>query len=196
MIALAKDALAGLLAGSSAEPKTYGLLAEFTTPGELYHACEAIRDAGFTKWDAHTPFPIHGLEKAMGLKASPLPLIVFAGAMTGAAGGFLLQAWVAGSAYRLVISGKPFFSWPAFIPITFELGVISAALSALLGMFALNELPRLHHPIFNSKRFERASDDRFFITIEASDPKFSLDATRELLEGLHPQAVETVEDIP
>ena len=88
------------------------------------------------------------------------------------------------------------FSWPAFIPITFELGVISAALSALLGMFALNELPRLHHPIFNSKRFERASDDRFFITIEASDPKFSLDATRELLEGLHPQAVETVEDIP
>ena len=194
MIGLAKDALSGFLAGSSATPKTFALLAEFSTPGELYRACEKIRDAGYTKWDAHTPFPVHGLDKAMGLKASPLPLIVFAGAMAGASGGFLLQKWVAGSAYKLVISGKPFFSWPAFIPITFELGVICAALSALLGMFALNELPRLHHPLFSSKRFERASDDRFFITIEAADPKFDLEATRNFLDGLHPNAVETVED--
>ena len=194
MIALAKDALSGLLAGSSAQPKTFALLAEFKTPGELYRACEKIRDAGYTKWDAHTPFAVHGLDKAMGIKPSPLPFIVLGGALTGASGGFLLQWWVASSAYRLVISGKPFFSWPAFIPITFELGVLFGALSAIIGMFALNELPRLHHPLFNSKRFERASDDRFFIAIEATDPKFDIDATRKFLEGLHPQAVETVED--
>lgn len=193
MIALAKDALAGLFS-SPAQPKTFALIAEFTTPGELYHACEKVRDAGYTRWDAHTPFPVHGLEKAMGLKPSPLPFIVFIGAMTGAAGGFVLQKWVSGSAYKLVISGKPLFSWPAFIPITFELGVICGALSALLGMFALNQLPRLHHPLFNSKRFERASDDRFFISIESADPKFDLDGTRKFLEGLHPAAVESVED--
>ena len=194
MIGLAKDALADLLAGSGRRVRSFGLLAEFATTHDLYHACEKIRDAGYTRWDAHTPFPVHGLEKAMGLRPSPLPFIVFAGAMAGAGGGFYLQKWISSDAYRLVISGKPFFSWPAFIPITFELGVLCGALSALLGMFAINQLPRLHHPLFGSKRFDRASDDRFFVSIEAVDPKFDAHATKAFLEGLHPTAVEVVED--
>jgi hypothetical protein len=193
MIAPAKDALRDVL-GMRGQPGPYGLLAEFATAKDLYHACESIRDAGYTRWDAHSPFAVHGLEKAMGLKPSPLPFIVFIGGMAGAGGGFYLQKWVAGSAYRLVISGKPLFSWPAFIPITFEAGVLCGSLAALLGMLAVNQLPRLHHPLFASKRFDRASDDRFFVSIEASDPKFDARATKALLESLHPTAVEVVED--
>ena len=194
MISLAKDALADFFSGPRARTRSYGLLAEFATTADLYHACEKIRDAGYTRWDAHSPFPVHGLEKAMGLRPSPLPFIVFVGAMVGAGGGFYLQKCVSEDAYRLVISGKPFFSWPAFIPITFELGVLCGALSAILGMFALNQLPRLHHPLFSSKRFDRASNDRFFVSIEAADPKFDAQATRTFLEGLHAAAVEDVED--
>src|SRR6185436_17891428 len=109
----------------------YGILAEFATPADLYHACERVRDSGFTRWDAHTPFPVHGLERAMGLRRSPLPWIVLVMGLTGAALGFALQAWVHTRAYPLVISGKPYFSWPAFIPITFEVGVLFAAFGAV-----------------------------------------------------------------
>ena len=122
----------------------YGILAEFRTPAELYHACERVRDAGFTRWDAHTPFPVHGLDKAMGLKRSPLPWIVLGLGLTGASLGFALQWWVHGVAYPLVISGKPYFSWPAFIPVTFEVGVLFAALGAVFGMFGLNQIGRAH----------------------------------------------------
>ena len=111
----------------------YGILAEFATPADLYHACERVRDAGFTRWDAHTPFPVHGLDRAIGLRRSPLPWIVLVMGLTGAALGFVLQWWVHTSAYPLVISGKPFFSWPAFIPITFEVGVLFGALGAVFG---------------------------------------------------------------
>jgi hypothetical protein len=194
MIGLAKDALADFLSARGQRARSYGLLAEFKTTAELYHACEKVRDAGYTRWDAHTPFPVHGLDKAMGLRPSPLPFIVFIGAMIGAGGGFYMQKWVSEDAYKLVISGKPFFSWPAFIPVTFELGVLFGALSALLGMLALNQLPRLHHPLFASKRFERASDDRFFVSIESADPKYDAEATKTFLEGLHATAVEVVED--
>ena len=192
MIGLAKDGLRDL--AGPRERTTFALLARFETTADLAHACEAVRDEGYTRWDAHSPFPIHGLDKAMGLAPSPLPYIVFVGAMVGAGGGFYLQKWVAGDAYRLIISGKPFFSWPAFIPITFELGVLCGALSALLGMFALNQLPRLHHPLFASKTFERVADDGFFISIEAVDPKFDLGGTRKLLERLKAASVEVVED--
>jgi hypothetical protein len=171
----------------------YGFLAEFTTPADLYHACERVRDAGFTRWDAHTPFPMHGIEQAMGLRRSPLPWIVLAMGLTGAALGFGLQWWVHAKAYPLVISGKPFFSWPAFIPITFELGVLFGALGAVFGMFALNRLPMHHHPLFRSKVFERVSDDGFFISIESWDPKFDQAATRTLLESLGARSVEVVE---
>ena len=170
----------------------WGLLAEFATPAALYHASERIRDEGYTRWDAHTPFPVHGLEKAMGLKASPLPFFVFAGAMMGAGGALYLQYWISAVAYPLVVSGKPYFSWPAFIPITFELGVLFGSLASLLGMLGLNQLPRHHHPLFASERFKRASDDRFFVSIEARDPKVEAAATARLLRECHAEAVETV----
>jgi hypothetical protein len=171
----------------------YGILAEFGTPADLYHACERVRDAGFTKWDAHTPFPVHGLEGAMGLRRSPLPWIVLGMGLTGAALGFALQWWVHVSAYPLVISGKPFFSWPAFIPITFEVAVLFAALGAVFGMLGLNRLPMHHHPLFQSKVFERASDDGFFISIESWDPRFDPSATGTLLESLGARSVELLE---
>ena len=171
----------------------YGILAEFATPADLYHACERVRDAGFTRWDAHTPFPVHGLEGAMGIRRSPLPWIVLVMGLTGAAFGFGLQWWVHASAYPLVISGKPFFSWPAFIPITFELGVLFAAFGAVLGMLGLNRLPMHHHPLFQSKVFEHVTDDAFFISIESWDPRFDQSATRKLLESLGARSVELLE---
>ena len=171
----------------------YGVLAEFATPAELYRACERVRDAGFTKWDAHTPFPVHGIESAMGLKRSPLPWIVLGAGLAGAALGFGLQWWVHTQAYPLVISGKPYFAWPAFIPITFEVAVLFAALAAVFGMFGLNRLPMHHHPLFRSQVFERVTDDAFFISIESWDPKFDAAATRTFLESLGARRVELLE---
>ncbi len=175
------------------EGRTFGLLAQFASPAALYHACERVRDAGFTRWDAHSPFPVHGLERAMGLRRSILPWIVLVTGVTGAAIGFGLQWWVHASAYPLVISGKPYFAWPAFIPITFELGVLFGALGAVISMFGLNRLPMHYHPLFHSKIFERVTDDAFFISIESWDPKFDATATRTLLESLGATHVELVE---
>ncbi len=171
----------------------YGVLAEFATPAELYHACERVRDAGFTRWDAHSPFPMHGLSNAMGLRRSTLPWIVLVMALTGAALGFILQWWVHTSAYPLVISGKPFFTWPAFIPVTFEVSVLFGALGAVFGMLGLNRLPMHHHPLFKSKVFERASDDAFFISIESWDPRFDPSGTATLLKSLGARSVELLE---
>jgi Ni/Fe-hydrogenase subunit HybB-like protein len=171
----------------------FGLLAEFATPAALLHACERVRDAGFTRWDAHTPFPVHGLEGAMGLRRSKLPWIVLGMGLTGAVLGFVLQWWVHASAYPLVISGKPYFSWPAYIPITFELAVLFAGFGAVLGMLGLNRLPMHHHPLFRSKVFERVTDDAFFISIESWDPRFDPSATGKLLESLGARRVELLE---
>ena len=171
----------------------YGILAEFATPAELYHACERVRDAGFTRWDAHAPFPVHGLAGAMGLGRSPLPWIVLVMGLTGAALGFLLQWWVHVDAYPLVISGKPYNAWPAFVPITFEVAVLFAALGAVLGMLGLNRLPMHYHPLFRSKVFERVTDDAFFISIESWDPRFDSSATGKLLESLGARRVELLE---
>jgi len=171
----------------------FGIVAEFQTPADLFHACERVRDAGFTRWDAHTPFPVHGLEGAMGLKRSRLPWIVLVAGLTGATLGFLLQLWVHTTAYPLVISGKPYNSWPAFIPITFELGVLFAAFGAVFGMLGLNRLPMHHHPLFRSKVFERVTDDAFFISIESWDPRFDAAATPKLLESLGARSVELLE---
>ena len=171
----------------------FGLLAEFPTPAALYHACEGIRDAGFTRWDAHAPFPVHGLDRAMGLRPTRLPWISLALALAGGAAGMGLQGWVSAIAYPLNVSGKPFFSWPAFVPITFELAVLGGAVGAVFGMFALNQLPTLWHPLFHSQRFERASDDGFFISIESWDPKFDPTATADLLRRLGASHVEIIE---
>jgi hypothetical protein len=171
----------------------YGILAEFATPADLYRACERVRDEGFTKWDAHTPFPVHGLERAMGVRRSPLPWIVLAMGLTGAVLGFGLQWWVHAVAYPLVISGKPLFSWPAFIPITFEVAILFASLGAVFGMLGLNRLPMHHHPLFESKLFERATDDAFFISIESWDPRFDPSTTGKLLKSLGARSVELLE---
>lgn len=183
-----------LMEGSLPGGTTFGLVAEFRTPSDLYRACERVRDAGYTRWDAHTPFPVHGLEGAMGLRRSKLPWIVLVLALGGAATGFGLQTWVHTTAYPLTISGKPFFSWPAFIPITFELGVLGGALGAVVGMLGLNKLPMHHHPLFDVARFAHASDDGFFISIESWDPKFDVSETKRLLETVGSSRVELVEN--
>jgi hypothetical protein len=174
------------------EGEHFGLLGRFESPKELYKACEQVRDAGYTKWDAHSPFPVHGLDDAMGLKQSKLAFLVLATAMIGVAGGMGMQWWVATQAYPLVISGKPLFSWPAFVPVTFELGVLFGALGAVFGMFGINQLPMLHHPLFKSKLFERVSDDGFFISIESWDPKFDATKSAELLKSAGARDVELV----
>lgn len=175
-------------------PKVFGLLAEYETPGELYHACEKVRDAGYGAWDAHSPFPVHGLEKAMGLRPSIVPWIVLVMGFSGAALGFLLQYWSSAIEYPMIISAKPFNSYPAFVPVTFELGILLGSFGAVFGMFGLNRLPTLYHSLFNSKRFSRVTDDRFFISVEARDPKYDPEKTRDLLESTGALNVEEVED--
>lgn len=173
--------------------ETFGLLAEFDTPESLMHACAKVRDAGFGRWDAHTPFPIHGLDKAMGLKRSMVSAFVLVMGLSGAAFGMLMQWWTASVDYVMVVSGKPFFSWPAFIPVTFECGVLGGASGAVLGMLIMGGLPRHHHPLFNSENFTRVTDDAFFISIEAADPKFDAEATQQLLEEIGATHVELVD---
>lgn len=174
------------------EPEVYGALAELPGPEALILACRRMRDEGFRHWDAHSPFPIHGLERAMGLKRSIVPLFVLVLGLGGAGLGMLLQWWVSVEAYPLVVSGKPFFSWQAFVPIMFECGVLGGALGALFGFLILARLPRHHHPLFESEAFERMSDDGFFISVEARDERFDRSATLDLLSELGASRVEVV----
>lgn len=173
--------------------ETFGVLAEFDHPDELVEACEQVRDAGFTAWDAHTPFPIHGLERAMGLRRSWVSAYCLILGLSGAAAGMFLQYWVAVHAYPLVISGKPFFSWPAFVPVMFECGVLGGAFGAVLGFLIQSRLPQHYHALFYSDRFTRVTDDGFFISIEAGDPKFEKSKTLDWLRGLGARHVEAVE---
>ncbi len=170
----------------------FGLLAEFDDPRALMHACAKVRDAGFESWDAHTPFPIHGLDKAMGLGKSWVSAFVLVLGLGGAAVGMLMQWWVATQGYALVISGKPLFSWPAFVPVTFECGVLGGALGAVGGFLYLARLPRHHHGLFASDRFARVTDDTFFISIEADDPRFDAEGTASFLSQIGARQVETV----
>jgi hypothetical protein len=174
-------------------PRLAGYLVEFETASSLRVACEKVRDAGFTRWDAHTPFPVHGLDGAMGLKPTALPWLVFAGGATGALTGLGLQWWANAENFPLIISGKPFWSIPANIPVTFELTVLFASLTAFLGMLVLNGFPRLHHPVFTSTRFRRASIDRFFLSVDAADPHFEEQSTLALLRGLGGSHLERLE---
>lgn len=171
----------------------WGLLAEFGTPAALLAACDRVREAGYKRWDAHAPFPVHGMERAMGLKHSRVSAFVLVLGLLGAAAGMALQAWVSVEAYPLVISGKPLFSWPAFVPIMFECGVLGGALGALGGFLILTRLPRPHHELFVSERFERATDDLFFVSIEAADPQFDRRAAIDLLQR---SGARSVEEIP
>jgi hypothetical protein len=170
----------------------FGLLAEYDSASALFHACEKVRDAGYDKWDAHSPFPIHGIEKAMGLGPSRLPYVALLFGLTGAIGGMTLQIWANAIAYPMIISGKPFFNWQPYVPITFECGVLLAALSTVFGMFAFNKLPMLFHPLFGADRFEKVTDDGFFISVEAWDPKFDASATERLLADSGARRVQLV----
>lgn len=178
----------------SKDMKLFGYLLEFETASDLMSAAEQVRDAGFSHWDCHTPFPVHGLDDAMGLRETRLPWLVLGGGVTGAGLGMLMQWWMNAIDYPLVISGKPLWSIPANIPVGFEMTVLLAAFGAFFGMLALNGLPHLHHPLFGSERFRRASDDRFFISLEARDPLFGEKATEDFLAGLGAVGVEKVVD--
>jgi Protein of unknown function (DUF3341) len=169
-------------------------LAEFESPGQVTRAAEKVRDAGYKRWDVHTPFPVHGMDKAMGLPDSMLGWIVLACGLTGCSVAFLLIWFTNGVDYPLIIGGKPGFSFPSMVPVMFELTILLSAFGAVFGMFGINQLPRHHHPVFYSKRFERMTDDRFFISIEAADEKFDLESTRELLESLKPSHLELVQE--
>jgi hypothetical protein len=174
--------------------RLHGLMAEFDDPRALVAATSKARDEGYRRMDAYSPFPIEELHEAMGGHHSRLPLIVLVGGLVGCVGGFLLQYWASAIAYPLNVGGRPFNSWPAFIPVTFECTILGAALSAVLGMLALNGLPMPYHSVFNVPRFALASRNRFFLCIEARDRKFDLEATRRFLETLGPREVSTVDD--
>jgi hypothetical protein len=168
-------------------------MAEFDSPADLLGAAERAYAEGYRRMDAYTPFPVHGLAEAIGFRRTRLPLLVFFGAVAGCVGGYGLQYWISAIDYPLNIGGRPLNSWPAFIPVTFELTILVAALAAVLGMLALNGLPRPYHPVFNVPEFELASRNRFFLCIEATDPKFDRGETKHFLEGLKPHAVFEVE---
>lgn len=174
------------------EAKLFGALAEFESATTLFSACEQVRDAKYSRWDSHTPFPVHNLDKAMGLPASKLPWLVLGGGLTGAAGGMGLQWWTSAVDYPVVISGKELFSWQAFVPVMFELMVLCAVLGAVLGLFHMCRLPQLYSPLFQSEAFERATDDKFFISIEAVDPLFDEADTVKFLESIGAVNVELI----
>ena len=174
-------------------PLIYGVMAEFDNPEILSAAAERAHAAGYRRMDAYSPFPIEGLAEVIGFKRTQLPLIVLIGGILGGIGGFYLQYWTSVIDYPLIVGGKPYNSWPAFIPVTFETTILGAALAAVLGMLGLNGLPMPYHPVFNVERFALASRDRFFLCIEAADPQFDVDKTVEFLRSLNPTSIHEVE---
>jgi hypothetical protein len=169
-------------------PRTpvYGLMAEFETPQAILEATRRAHEAGYRDMDAYTPYPVEGLATELGLPTTSVPFVVLVAGLVGAAAGFFMQWWPNVVDYPMNVGGRPHNSWPVFIPITFEVLILVASFAALLGMLFLNGLPRPHHPVFNVPRFDRASQDRFFLCIEATDPKFDPQATRDFLAGLAP----------
>lgn len=178
---------------ASPEQEIYGLVAEFNEPEALIAAAEKVREAGYRRIEAYTPFPVHGLTEALDVTDSRIFFIVFFAGCTGFLTGAFLQWFVSVFDTPVNSGGRPYLSWPSFIPVTFELTVLFSALAALIGMLALNGLPRPYHSIFNTPNFERASQDRFFLAIEANDRKFDRDETARFLRSLGPDAVSEVE---
>ncbi len=179
---------------SQRNEKAFGIVAEFDSPSSLLKAAEKLSEQGYTRFDTHSPFPIHGMDDAMKLGQSKLPLIVFVCALMGMATGLGLQYWVHNIEYPLIIAGKPFFALPAYIPVIFELTVLLGAFAAVFGMLGLNMLPRPHHPVFNHPRFYKASDDAFFMSVEAADPKYDAGRTKDFLAQLGAKNIEVVND--
>ncbi len=173
-------------------PAIYGLLAEFTEPTQLLLAARKARQAGYSKLDAFSPIPLEGLHEELGQKNTRLPRIVLAGGIIGGLAGMGLEYWSSVFAYPMNIGGRPDFTWPSFIPVAYETTILGAALSAVIGMLALNGLPQPYHSVFNAPRFSRASQDRFFLCIESVDPQFDRQGTEQFLRGQGPEEVEEV----
>jgi hypothetical protein len=177
-----------------AAPALYGLMAEFDSATALVHAARRTHAAGYTRKDAFSPFPIHGMEEALGIRERAVAPIVLAGGLSGLAGGWALQYWTSVIDYPMNIGGRPYNAWVNFIPPAFETTILFASFAAVIGMLVLNGLPRPYHPVFNVQRFERASQDAFFLVIEAGDPQFDLEATRAFLTGLGAKSVVAVDE--
>jgi len=174
--------------------KLYGVMAEFESPQDLLIAARRAREEGYVRMDAYTPYPMHELTEALGIRPTKLPFVVLAGGLIGCWGALLIMWFSATVHYPLNVGGRPLASWPMFIPITFELTVLFAAVSAVLGMLGMNGLPQPYHPVFNAPRFALASRDRFFLCIEAVDPKFDPEKTSRFLANLGARVVSEVED--
>jgi hypothetical protein len=173
--------------------RLWGLMAEFDNPGDLLDAARRAHEAGYRKMDAYSPMPIHGLSEAIGFHCSRLPLLVLLGGLFGCGLAFFMLWYVETTVYPLNVGGRPYNSWPSFIPITFEVTILFAAVTAVMGMLALNGLPMPYHPVFNVDRFAMASRHRFFLCIEAADPKFDAGDTRRFLEATHCRGVSEVD---
>lgn len=173
----------------------FGFVAEFDSASDLYHAAEKVRDAGFKRWDVHTPFPVHGMDHAMGMKKSWLSAVVLCGGLTGFATALILQFFTQVALYPTVVQGKPtnLNTVPAFFPVTFELTILLSAFAAVGGLLVFLLLPRWNHPLFESALFKKFSDDGFLLVIEARDPKFREDKTKEFLESIGAKAIERVD---
>ena len=176
------------------EPVLAGYLAEFEDVSSVFSAAKAVRDAGYSRWDVHSPFPIHGIDEAIGIRPTILPWLVLGGGLFGLTVGLVMQWFTNSHDYKFIISGMPYFSLPAFIPVIFAMTVLCSALTAIFGMLLLNRLPMLYNPLFKSARFRRVTADRFFVVIDASDPKFDETHTPDLLRSLGAVAVEPFED--
>jgi len=179
---------------TDAAPKPYGMIAEFRTSAATLHAAEKVRDAGFRRWDVFTPFPVHGMDHAMGLKNSKVGWFTFLGGVAGYTTGMLMIWWMNAFDYRIVVGGKPMFSPYSAFPPSYELTILFGAFGSLFGMLFLNRLPRLYHPLLKNKRFSLVTHDRFFIVIECDDPKYSEVETRKLFEEAGSNHIEVVED--
>ncbi|MDF1809541.1 MAG: DUF3341 domain-containing protein [Phycisphaerales bacterium] len=173
----------------------YGIVAEFDETPKVFKAAAQVRDAGYSKWDVHTPFPIHDMEEAMGIKTTKLPLMAGGAALTGLCIAVVLQWGTTDILYPTVVQGKPFEAWQPFVPIMFELAILCTAFMCIFGMLALNGLPRWHHPLFSHERFYRVGNDRFFISIESTDPNFDPIKTKQLLEKAGGTDITLVEDV-
>jgi hypothetical protein len=175
------------------KPPLYGIMGEFSSPSELVAAARRTYEAGYRRINGYSPYPIEELSEAIGFTHTSLPLIVLIGGILGGLGGFFMQYWMEVIDYPLNVGGKPYNSWPAFIPITFECTVLMAAFAAVLGMLVLNKLPQPYHPVFNAPNFALATRDRFFLVIEANDPRFSHDETKQFLNTVGAKNVSDVE---
>jgi hypothetical protein len=180
------------VSAASAAPATWGMLAEFETADGLIAATRRAREAGYTRMDGYSPYPVGEVADELGFPRSEIGAVMFIGGLLGALCGFCMMSWVSAYEYPINVAGKPLISWPMFIPITWELLVLTASLSGVIGLFALCGLPEPYHPLFNVPQFARATKDRFFLAIEATDPKFDAAGTKAFLGGLNPASVEEV----